>query len=161
MCSIRVAPSKTKGTSTYSVAPEVPVPGTGTSGLTRSDRWSLGPSRSDRCERLGPIGSSTGTSGQTPEVNPHARGHAQRLLCGLPFMDRNFRLWTGTSGHGPELPVRHRKCFLKRERTSHSPTGTSCQADRNFRSGTGSTTGSSTGTSGPAFSAPPQNLFGC
>jgi len=76
------------------VAPEVPVPGTGTSGPTRSDRWSLDPSRSDRCERLGPTGSSTGTSGQRPIVNPHTRDHAQRLLCGLPFTDRNFRLWT-------------------------------------------------------------------
>jgi len=143
------------------VAPEVPVPRTGTFGPTRSDRWSLGPSRSDRCERLRPIGSSTGTSGQRPEVNPNTRGHVQRLLCGLPFMDRNFRLWTGTSGQGLELPVRHRKCFLECERTSHSPTGTSCQTDRNFRSGTGSTTGSSNGTSGSAFSAPPQNLLGC
>ena len=31
------------------MASEVPVPGTGTSGPTRSGRWSLGPSRSDRC----------------------------------------------------------------------------------------------------------------
>ena len=102
-CSIQVVPSKTKETRTYSVASEVSVPGTGTSGPTRSDCWSLGPSRSDRCERLGPVGSSTRTSGQRTEENPDTRGHVQRLLCGLPFMDQNFLLLTETSGHTPEV----------------------------------------------------------
>ena len=49
MCCMRSSPLETRETSIYSVAPEVPVPGTGTSGPTRSDRWSLDPSRSDRC----------------------------------------------------------------------------------------------------------------
>jgi len=93
---------------------------------------------------------------ETGSESWHARPFAKTLMrtsfhgLKLLVMDRNFWSRTGTS-------VRHRKCFLKRERTSHSPTGTSCQADRNFHSGTGS----STGTSGPAFSTPSQNLLGC
>jgi len=49
MCFMRSARLETRETSIYSVALEVSVPRTGTSSLTRSDRWSLDPSRSDRC----------------------------------------------------------------------------------------------------------------
>jgi len=67
MCSIRVAPSETKETSTYSVAPEVPVPGTRTSGPSISDRWRLDPSRSDhwRLSRSDSCGGS-----DPPELPP-------------------------------------------------------------------------------------------
>jgi len=118
MCSIRVVPSETKETTTYD------------QNFRSKQIWPLETKQIWPLWRLGP----TRTSGQRPEVNPDTRGHAQRLLCGLLFMDQNFRLWTETSGHGPELSVNHRKCFLKRERTSHSPTETSYQADWNFRS---------------------------
>jgi len=103
MCFVRSYPLETRKTSIYSAPPEVSVPGTRTSSPSRSDHWRLGPSRSNRygllvqadltvIERLGPIG----TSGQRPKVNPYMRGHAQTLLFGLPIIDQNFWLETGS-----------------------------------------------------------------
>ena len=123
MCSIRVAPSETKETSTYSVAPEVPVPGTRTSGPSISDRWRLDPSRSDhwRLSRSDRCGGS-----DPPELPPKLPVKDRKWILTRDDMRKgsyaDFRSWTGTSGHGPELPVKRRKCFLKRERTSQSLT---------------------------------------
>ena len=127
MCSIWVASSKMKETSTYSVAPEVLVPRTGTSSPTRSNRWA-----SVQADLT--VVRDSNPSEVPPELPVRDRKWilTREAICKDSYAD--FLSWTETSGYGPKLLVKDRNIGQTPEVFSQTRAHLS-QPNRNFLSG--------------------------